>query len=935
MAQSADEVKQIRDHIAGTLRFYHSPGDCFEIRAIGSVNGRKIVAAGFFDDQEKAVAAVLGLVSANRHEGIYVTINPVDPALLGRANNRMAHNISGTADQNVKVLRRLLVDIDPERPSGVSSSNHEHDFAIEHARHIKDVLCKEGWPEPLLGDSGNGAHLIYRLPDLENSPDNVDLLKRVLRGLNQRFMVHRDGVTLKVDEKVFNPSRISKIYGTLAKKGQHLNDRPHRWARILSGADSEGVVTLAQLTSITAVDEQKPAARPPHSNENNARLDVPAYLEKYGVEMTGTKQHGSSTLYLLRECIFDSSHRGKDAAIGQTAEGKLFYQCFHDSCRGRTWHDARSKISGSDPLFERRHKLSTSNSMSSNEEGRQLTDWSRAIELFPPVMFPWDAFPEKVAASFQQLARACASSAFSLPGAAFCLLASALGRAVSVSPKEGWSEPFIFWHADIRPSGAGKTPAARELAQVFHQAQAREEARWKAEKDEWQKLPPKERHQHDPPTRARGYFATDLTLEGLRDDLTDHPTGGTVIIQDELSGFITAQNQYKAKGNDRESWLMLWDGKPARVVRKDRSVFLSGARVSVFGGIQPGVFQRVFSKDEEGIFLVDGTIFRFLLTCEGHSFHELTAEAWQDANRAVWNHIIESAQHWADEQVTRDPPTLRQLLNIEAQQFFLDWRNEREGLIHDLPEQFRGFLPKAYSYALRLAGVIHCLHRFHEGDEPDSILTLIDIQRGIRAVEFYLGQTVGALQVLEDSTHQPDAQDERALHLARVLDSLRGEVDSGRLAVGYVHERFNIGIPDQQRFKSAKATGAFMRSVGLTMSPGKHDANGKRAAFCLLWDKETISFLETRLQSLQSLQTIDGQGSANADIENAKSAMSANHAPRDGSMQTLQTLKKQSLQPGTMTGEQSADDADIADFVSSKEKISTSTSGVTEVEEFI
>ncbi len=934
MAQSADEVKQIRDHIAGTLRFYHSPGDCFEIRAIGSVNGRKIIDGGFFNDQEQAVAAVVKLVEADRHEGIYATINPVDPALLGRANNRMARNISGTADQNVKVLRRLLVDIDPERPAGVSSSNLEHDFAIEHAGHIKDVLCKEGWPEPLLGDSGNGAHLVYRLPDMENSTEHVALLKRVLRGLNQRFMVHRDGVTLKIDEKVFNPSRISKVYGTLARKGQSLTDRPHRRARILSGAESQGVLTLAQLHSIAA-DEQKPTAGTPHSNENNTRLDVPAYLDKYGIEMAGTKQHGGSTLYLLRECLFDSSHRGKDAAIGQTADGKLFYQCFHDSCKERTWHDARSKISGSDPLFERRHKPSASKSVSSKEDEQELTDWSRAIELFPPVMFPWDVFPEKVAASFQQLARACASSAFSLPGAAFCLLASALGRAVSVSPKEGWSEPFIFWHADIRPSGAGKTPAARELAQVFHQAQAREEARWKAEKDEWQKLPPKERHQHDPPTRARGYFATDLTLEGLRDDLTDHPTGGTVIIQDELSGFITAQNQYKAKGNDRESWLMLWDGKPARVVRKDRSVFLSGARVSVFGGIQPGVFQRVFSKDEEGIFLVDGTIFRFLLTCEGHSFHELTAEAWQDANRAVWNHIIESAQHWADEQVTRDPPTLRQLLNVDAQQAFLDWRNEREGLIHDLPEQFRGFLPKAYSYALRLAGVIHCLHRFHAGDAPDTILTIDDIQRGIRAVEFYLGQTVGALQVLEDSTHQPDAQDKRTLHLARVLDSLRGEVDSGRLAVGFIHERFNAGAEQYQRFRTPHAFGAFIRSCGLNIADSLHDANGRSRVRCLLWDEKINLFLEISLGSLGSLESVIRQEFAGRDIENAKSRKSRSNGEANTDSETSETCKNQSLGLQTSMNKGPRDIRDIRDIVSSKEKNSTSTSGVTEVEEFI
>ena len=931
MAEHPNEVKQIRDHIVGTLRFYHSPGDCFEIRAIGSVNGRKIIDSGFFDDQEQALAAVLDLGKADRHDGIYATINPVDPALLGRANNRMVHSISGTADQNVKVLRRLLVDIDPERPAGVSSSNLEHDFAIEHARHIKDVLCKEGWPEPLLGDSGNGAHLVYRLPDLENTAEHIDLLKRVLRGLNQRFMVHRDGVTLKIDEKVFNPSRISKVYGTLARKGQSLTDRPHRWARILSGAESQGVLTLAQLHSIAA-DEQKPTPRTPHSNANNYRLDVPAYLEKYGIEMTGTKQHDGSTLYLLRECLFDSSHQGKDAAIGQTADGKLFYQCFHDSCKGHTWHDARTKISGSDRLFERDHKTLSS---SPAADDAQPTDWSRAIELFPSVPFPWGIFPEKVAASFQQLARACASSASSLPGASCCLLGSALGRAVSVSPKVGWAEPLIFWHADVRPSGAGKTPAARELANVLHQAQAREEARWKAERDDWQKLPPKERQQHDPPTRARGHFATDLTLEGLRDDLADHPTGGTVIIQDELSGFITAQNQYKAKGNDREAWLSLWDGKPARVVRKDRSVFLSGARVSVFGGIQPGVFQRVFSKDEEGIYLVDGTVFRFLLTCEGHSFHELTAEEWQDDNRAGWNSILERALHWAGGQVNRDPPTLRQLLNGSAQQAFLDWRNEREGSIHDLPEQLRGFLPKAYSYALRLAGVIHCLHRFHEGVEPDTILTLTDIQRGIRAVEFYLGQTVGALQVLEDSTHQPDTQDERVLRLALVLDSLRGETDSGRLAVGFIYERFNRDIPEQQKFKTFKAMGAFLRSVGLTITDSLHDANGKSRARCLLWDEKTNSFLESSLERLGSLKSIVQQEFAGRDIENTTSRKSRLNPDDNGRGETSETLKNQRLGSESLAGTHSGDFRDFRDVIPDKEKISSSTPGVTEEEEFI
>ncbi len=89
--------------------------------------------------------------------------------------------------------------------------------------------------------------------------------------------------------------------------------------------------------------------------DNDQRLDVQGYLLKYGVEVAGEKQHGNSTLFLLKKCVFDPSHTGKEAAIGQTAEGKLFYLCFHDSCQGKTWAEARQVISGEDPLFDRQN----------------------------------------------------------------------------------------------------------------------------------------------------------------------------------------------------------------------------------------------------------------------------------------------------------------------------------------------------------------------------------------------------------------------------------------------------------------------------------------------------------------------------------------------------------------------------------------------------
>ena len=111
------------------------------------------------------------------------------------------------------------------------------------------------------------------------------------------------------------------------------------------------MVTLELLRAVATPQEEPPTNK--SCQHSGSRLDVPAYLAKYNIECIGVKQRGTSTLYLLKHCLFDPSHSGGEAAIGQTEDGTLFYFCFHDSCKGRTWHDARQVISGSDRLIEK------------------------------------------------------------------------------------------------------------------------------------------------------------------------------------------------------------------------------------------------------------------------------------------------------------------------------------------------------------------------------------------------------------------------------------------------------------------------------------------------------------------------------------------------------------------------------------------------------
>jgi hypothetical protein len=75
-------------------------------------------------------------------------------------------------------------------------------------------------------------------------------------------------------------------------------------------------------------------------------LNVAAYLDAHDITYA-IKELEVGTIFVLGECIFDPSHGKGDASIIRGSDGVLRYQCFHDSCKGRTWKEARFKISGS------------------------------------------------------------------------------------------------------------------------------------------------------------------------------------------------------------------------------------------------------------------------------------------------------------------------------------------------------------------------------------------------------------------------------------------------------------------------------------------------------------------------------------------------------------------------------------------------------------
>jgi hypothetical protein len=217
--------------ITNWLRVFIAPGQVTELRALEvSTDGyrRPHTESGYFDyDHLEDMASAALTLCGQDAKGVYFAPNPLLPDLLARRFNRVAADARDTAtDGDVLKRRWLLIDIDPQRLGGISATDAEKAKALEKAMQVRTFLQQQGWPAPVLADSGNGYHLLYRI-DLP--ADDGGLVQRVLQALAERF----DDEFVKIDRVVYNPGRIVRVYGTRSCKGDDTPERPHRWTQVL------------------------------------------------------------------------------------------------------------------------------------------------------------------------------------------------------------------------------------------------------------------------------------------------------------------------------------------------------------------------------------------------------------------------------------------------------------------------------------------------------------------------------------------------------------------------------------------------------------------------------------------------------------------------------------------------------------------------------
>lgn len=309
-----------------TIGILKPNGQLFEVRVMGE--GKKPL-SGYFKSADQLIKAFDKISLAGQN--VYITLHRLKEACYNR-HQRDAFKAGATAttDTDVERMEWFFIDVDPVRLSGISSSREElkaaKDVWIQVHNYLKDI----GFSEPVSAASGNGYHLLYRI-DLDCSPESIKLIENGLKVLSNLF----SNDMAKVDVVNKNPSRICKLYGTMAQKGANSEERPHRMSKILRAETEITGREFLEKLSADFFQDPEPTGRA------YERFDLQNWMAEHGIKVYREHPGNDCQIYELEECPFDHSHQRGDSKIFHYSNGAIAFKCHHNSCQQYKWPDVR------------------------------------------------------------------------------------------------------------------------------------------------------------------------------------------------------------------------------------------------------------------------------------------------------------------------------------------------------------------------------------------------------------------------------------------------------------------------------------------------------------------------------------------------------------------------------------------------------------------
>jgi hypothetical protein len=318
---------------------------------------------------------------------------------------------------------------------------------------------------------------------------------------------------------------------------------------------------------------------------------------------------------------------------------------------------------------------------------------------FAGPVFPMDVLPPTLAKFVDAEHRAMGADPSALAMAVLTVVAGAMHAEARIRVGEGWWERPILWTVLVGPPSAMKSPIIESTTKPLFRIDHARRKVWDGQYAQWVQLNKGQKQNSPPPAKPPRCIIIDTTPEKVAEILS-RDTSGSLMVHDELAGFIGSFERYSAGASSRGQYLTSWNGGPFLKDRvgkgkhdQDAEIRLDNLALGILGGIQP---DRLV---ELGDLTSDGLLQRFLpvlmqSAARGDQYHPVATE------RAAYEQLIQDINgaapqnyHYADDA-------------LEIRDRVIDYLHTLEQ-VDGFPAALIGAIGKLKGYFARICLVLH------------------------------------------------------------------------------------------------------------------------------------------------------------------------------------------------------------------------------------
>jgi hypothetical protein len=298
-----------------------------------------------------------------------------------------------------------------------------------------------------------------------------------------------------------------------------------------------------------------------------------------------------------------------------------------------------------------------------------------------------------------------------------------------VNPEGGYTQPCIFWTANVAHSGQAKTPPQQEIVKPLEEMEAEAKKLYDIQLEDYESDADKDAK---PPVRVRRLLSNVTSSTKIR--IHDENPRGLLEYLDELVADFQRLNQYKSgKGDDLQLELSFWNGSGGNFDRQDARLFLKRTAFSKTGTYQWDTLARLMA--DEVNFIASGYSSRFLYC----SILDAPAR-YLDLLSPRSADTLKEKLYWLYGELEKLPEA-DYLLSHEAKVLFQGWNHT---LVNAEIEEVHFGLSLVYakieSYTARIALWLHLVNAVLRGEKPLPLINGETMQHAIEIASFYLWQ---------------------------------------------------------------------------------------------------------------------------------------------------------------------------------------------------